>query len=60
MIHLLISGHAHVTDFNVATMLGIDKLATSLSGTKPYIGELGVSQLKADAVNKCIRIIALN
>ncbi|KAK0165189.1 hypothetical protein PV328_003730 [Microctonus aethiopoides] len=30
-------GHAHVTDFNVATMLGIDKLATSLSGTKPYI-----------------------
>ncbi|XP_057340472.1 serine/threonine-protein kinase 32A isoform X1 [Microplitis mediator] len=30
-------GHAHVTDFNVATMLEDDQLATSISGTKPYI-----------------------
>ncbi|XP_074108098.1 serine/threonine-protein kinase 32A [Cotesia typhae] len=30
-------GHAHVTDFNVATQLEDDQLATSISGTKPYI-----------------------
>ncbi|XP_034951922.1 serine/threonine-protein kinase 32A isoform X2 [Chelonus insularis] len=33
-------GHAHVADFNVATMLEDNELATSMSGTKPYIGEL--------------------
>jgi serine/threonine kinase 32 len=30
-------GHAHVTDFNVATMLDIDCLATSMTGTRPYM-----------------------
>lgn len=31
-------GHAHVTDFNIATVLEDGQLATSMSGTKPYIG----------------------
>ncbi|KAL6432228.1 hypothetical protein ACFW04_006711 [Cataglyphis niger] len=30
-------GHAHVTDFNIATVLEDGQLATSMSGTKPYI-----------------------
>ncbi|XP_012287724.1 serine/threonine-protein kinase 32B [Orussus abietinus] len=30
-------GHAHVTDFNIATVLEDSQLATSMSGTKPYI-----------------------
>ncbi|XP_043267799.1 serine/threonine-protein kinase 32B [Venturia canescens] len=30
-------GHAHVTDFNIATVLEGEHLATSMSGTKPYI-----------------------
>ncbi|CAL7946276.1 unnamed protein product [Xylocopa violacea] len=30
-------GHAHVTDFNIATVLENGELATSMSGTKPYI-----------------------
>ncbi|XP_058797881.1 serine/threonine-protein kinase 32A [Phymastichus coffea] len=30
-------GHAHVTDFNIAATLKNDQLATSMSGTKPYM-----------------------
>lgn len=30
-------GHAHITDFNIATVLSDNELATSMSGTKPYI-----------------------
>ncbi|XP_012234402.1 serine/threonine-protein kinase 32A isoform X1 [Linepithema humile] len=30
-------GHVHVTDFNIATVLEEGQLATSMSGTKPYI-----------------------
>ncbi|CAB0012461.1 unnamed protein product [Nesidiocoris tenuis] len=30
-------GHAHITDFNIATTLRDGQLATSMSGTKPYI-----------------------
>lgn len=33
-------GHAHITDFNIAATLHDKKLASSLSGTKPYIGML--------------------
>lgn len=33
-------GHAHITDFNVATKLEDGKkYATALSGTKPYMGK---------------------
>ena len=35
----LITGHVHITDFNIATMLEDDQLATSMSGTKPYMGK---------------------
>lgn len=31
------SGHAHITDFNIATRLLPDGLACSMSGTKPYM-----------------------
>ncbi|KAH9505131.1 Serine/threonine-protein kinase 32C, partial [Bulinus truncatus] len=30
-------GHVHITDFNIASELNKDELATSLSGTKPYM-----------------------
>lgn len=30
-------GHAHLTDFNIATRLHKDSLACSMSGTKPYM-----------------------
>jgi serine/threonine kinase 32 len=30
-------GHAHITDFNIATRLPKDGLACSMSGTKPYM-----------------------
>ncbi|XP_055895648.1 serine/threonine-protein kinase 32A-like isoform X2 [Biomphalaria glabrata] len=30
-------GHVHITDFNIASELKQDELATSLSGTKPYM-----------------------
>ncbi|XP_042887871.1 serine/threonine-protein kinase 32B-like [Penaeus japonicus] len=32
-------GHVHLTDFNIATVLRDDQLATSMSGTKPYMGK---------------------
>ncbi|EEB16680.1 RAC protein kinase DRAC-PK85, putative [Pediculus humanus corporis] len=31
------NGHAHLTDFNIATILKEGQLATSMSGTKPYM-----------------------
>jgi hypothetical protein len=37
-----ILGHAHITDFNIATVLENGELATSMSGTKPYMGMLPV------------------
>ncbi|CAH0554584.1 unnamed protein product [Brassicogethes aeneus] len=33
----LFLGHFHLTDFNIATVLNDNELATSMSGTKPYI-----------------------
>lgn len=33
------NGHAHLTDFNIATILREGQLATSMSGTKPYMGQ---------------------
>lgn len=32
---LIYLGHAHLTDFNIATRLQKDGLACSMSGTKP-------------------------
>lgn len=36
----LLSGHAHLTDFNIATIIKDGERATALAGTKPYMGEL--------------------
>ncbi|XP_064199627.1 serine/threonine-protein kinase 32B-like [Anguilla rostrata] len=30
-------GHVHITDFNIATVLGDSEKATSMAGTKPYM-----------------------
>jgi serine/threonine protein kinase len=49
------TGHAHITDFNIATRLIPDGMACSMSGTKPYMApeifmcaldELGKLKLK--------------
>ncbi|XP_046928717.1 serine/threonine-protein kinase 32C isoform X1 [Lynx rufus] len=32
-------GHAHLTDFNIATIIKDGERATALAGTKPYMGE---------------------
>ncbi|NWZ88154.1 ST32A kinase, partial [Poecile atricapillus] len=34
---LCLSGHVHVTDFNIATMLTKDSPVTTIAGTKPYM-----------------------
>ncbi len=33
-------GHIHLTDFNVASVQKPGKVVTSMTGTKPYMGEL--------------------
>lgn len=35
----LCTGHAHLTDFNIATIIKDGERATALAGTKPYMGE---------------------
>lgn len=35
-----LTGHAHLTDFNIATIIKDGERATALAGTKPYMGEL--------------------
>lgn len=35
----LCAGHAHLTDFNIATIIKDGERATALAGTKPYMGE---------------------
>ena len=35
----LLAGHAHLTDFNIATIIKDGERATALAGTKPYMGE---------------------
>ncbi|KAK2099266.1 Serine/threonine-protein kinase 32C [Saguinus oedipus] len=36
-------GHAHLTDFNIATIIKDGERATALAGTKPYMGLSGFS-----------------
>lgn len=35
----LSTGHAHLTDFNIATIIKDGERATALAGTKPYMGK---------------------
>nr|CAD7193580.1 unnamed protein product [Timema douglasi] len=44
--------HAHLTDFNIATVLDGGKLATSMSGTKPY---MGIVKVDLEEVNPHLR-----
>lgn len=41
------AGHAHLTDFNIATIVKDGERATALAGTKPYMGELTAAQTPA-------------
>uniref|UniRef100_A0A8C8ABV2 Serine/threonine kinase 32A n=1 Tax=Otus sunia TaxID=257818 RepID=A0A8C8ABV2_9STRI len=36
-INLCLSGHVHITDFNIATMLTKEIQVTTIAGTKPYM-----------------------
>lgn len=38
VIIFFFSGHAHLTDFNIATIIKDGERATALAGTKPYMG----------------------
>lgn len=53
----LFSGHAHLTDFNIATIIKDGERATALAGTKPYMGELlflfSNAAVTSDALRKC-------
>lgn len=43
-------GHAHITDFNIAVVLKDGQLASSMSGTKPYIAP----EIFACVVDACV------
>lgn len=38
MFLFVVLGHAHLTDFNIATIIKDGERATALAGTKPYMG----------------------
>lgn len=40
---VFLSGHAHLTDFNIATIIKDGERATALAGTKPYMGNSELS-----------------
>lgn len=42
--YLLSAGHVHITDFNIATLTTDNQLATSMSGTTPYMGKCGKNE----------------
>lgn len=42
-------GHVHITDFNIATVISDGQLATSMSGTKPYMAP----EMYACALEEC-------
>lgn len=46
------SGHAHLTDFNIATIIKDGERATALAGTKPYMGNFAL-QLHHSFINQC-------
>jgi serine/threonine protein kinase len=46
-------GHAHLTDFNIATILEEGEMAVSISGTKPYMGN-SLTLIAPLAINKLI------
>lgn len=35
----VIAGHVHITDFNIATIVKGSEKASSMAGTKPYMGK---------------------
>lgn len=39
IVLIFYEGHAHLTDFNIATIVRDGERATALAGTKPYMGE---------------------
>lgn len=53
-------GHAHITDFNIAATLHGKKLASSLSGTKPYIGMYKILYVYPFFHNLCYYFVVFN
>lgn len=45
------SGHAHLTDFNIATIIKDGERATALAGTKPYMGNVVLQRRHSRPVN---------
>lgn len=38
----VIAGHVHITDFNIATIVKGSEKASSMAGTKPYMGKFSI------------------
>lgn len=55
MISVRIVGHAHLTDFNIATRLSDNGLASSFSGTKPYMAP-EVFMCALDEIGMCVLV----
>lgn len=49
-------GHAHITDFNIATRLPPDGIACSMSGTKPYMAP-EIFMCSLEEIGQCYHII---
>lgn len=48
----LLPGHAHLTDFNIATIIKDGERATALAGTKPYMGEHSPAHTRQPTVSQ--------
>lgn len=46
-----LSGHAHLTDFNIATIIKDGERATALAGTKPYMGNFALQLHRGHLLN---------
>lgn len=53
MYNFFFTGHAHITDFNIATRLQPDGLACSMSGTLPYMAP-EVIQCALDEISESV------
>lgn len=56
-----LSGHAHLTDFNIATIIKDGERATALAGTKPYMGNITIfNTMLSCLIASCIYTSILN
>ena len=50
---MMLVGHIHLTDFNVAIQLQEGQSATALSGTKPYMGNISSFSVETTPWSMC-------